>query len=166
VAAPDGFTEFATAHAAKLRRTAFLLCGDWHTAQDLTQTTLTSLFVAWKRVSATTSVYAYAHRTLLNAYLSQRRRRSSTEVPTDVLPDHARPDRGPEVGMVLRDALATLGPRARAVVVLRYWADLSVDDVAAMLDMTAGNVRVQASRALDQLRAVLGEAHVDLVNSF
>jgi RNA polymerase sigma-70 factor (sigma-E family) len=166
VAAPDGFTEFATAHAAKLRRTAFLLCGDWHTAQDLTQTTLTNLFVAWKRVSASTSVYAYAQRTLLNAYLSQRRRRSSTEVPTDVLPDHPARPGSPEVGLVLRDALARLSPKARAIVVLRYWADLSVDDVAAMMGITAGNVRTQSSRALDQLRAVLGEAHVDLVNSF
>ena len=165
MASTDGFSEFATTHAARLRRTAFLLCGDWHTAQDLTQTTLTNLFVAWKRVSATANVDAYAQRTLLNAYLSTRRRRSSQELPTDVVPDAPAPAAGADVGIVLRHALAQLAPRARAIVVLRYWADLSVDDVATMMDMSAGNVRTHSSRALEQMRSILGEAYADLVSA-
>lgn len=165
MASTDGFSEFATAHAARLRRTAFLLCGDWHTAQDLTQTTLTNLFVAWHRISATTNVTAYAHRTLLNAYLSQRRRRSNQETPTDFVPDAPAVAGTPEVGLVLRQALAQLSPRARAIVVLRYWTDLSVEDVAVMMGMSAGNVRTQSSRALEQLRSVLGEARYDLINT-
>src|SRR6202451_1408051 len=74
-ASVEEFTEFAAGAAARLRRTAFLLCGDWHTAEDLTQTTLARMFVSWRRISRQEAVYAYASRTLVNAYLADRRRR-------------------------------------------------------------------------------------------
>src|SRR6266581_3610131 len=131
----EEFTEFAVGAAPRLRRTAFLLCGDWHTAEDLTQTTLARMFVSWRRISRQDAVYGYASRTLVNAFLSDRRRRHGRELLTGWLPE--RPDlaavAAPEVRMVVLDALATLPPRMRVVVVMRYWADLSVQQVADLL---------------------------------
>jgi RNA polymerase sigma factor (sigma-70 family) len=129
VSTAEEFTEFAVGAAPRLRRTAFLLCGDWHTAEDLTQTTLARVFVSWQRISRQDAVYGYASRTLVNAFLSDRRRRRGRELLTGWLPE--RPDpaaaAAPEVRMVVLDALATLPPRTRVVVVMRYWADLSVE---------------------------------------
>lgn len=150
------FTEFAAGAAARLRRTAFLLCGDWHMAEDLTQTTLARMFVSWRRISRQDAVYAYASRTLVNAYLTDRRRRSR-EVLTGWLPETAVEPRACEVRMVVLDALATLPPKMRVVVVMRYWADLSVEQVADLLGCSTGNVKSQSARGLDKLRAVLEE---------
>ena len=86
---PDGFMDFVSATAPRLRRTAYLLCGDWHTAQDLTQATLVRVFVAWRRIRDPGSAHAYAQRTLVNTYLSGRRRKSSTEVVSGTLADQA-----------------------------------------------------------------------------
>jgi YVTN family beta-propeller protein len=82
VSTAEEFTEFAVSAAPRLRRTAFPLCGDWHTAEDLTQTTLASMFVSWRRISRQDAVYGYASRTLVNAFLSDRRRRRSRELLT------------------------------------------------------------------------------------
>ena len=123
------FVEFAVAAAPRLRRAAFLLCGDWHTAEDLAQTTLAKVFVSWRKVRRQDAAYAYATRALVNSFLADRRLQRSTEVLTDQLPERPVMPPGPETRMVVLDALATLPPRSRAVVVLRYWADLSVDQV-------------------------------------
>jgi RNA polymerase sigma-70 factor (sigma-E family) len=155
-AAMQEFTEFATGAAARLRRTAFLLCGDWHTAEDLTQTTLARMFVSWRRISRQDAAYAYASRTLVNAYLSDRRRRSR-EMLTSWLPETAVEPQACEARMVVLDALATLPPKMRVVVVMRYWADLSVEQVADLLGCSTGTVKSQSARGLDKLRAVLEE---------
>jgi RNA polymerase sigma-70 factor (sigma-E family) len=157
VTAAEEFTEFAVGAAPRLRRTAFLLCGDWHTAEDLTQTTLARMFVSWRRISRQDAVYAYASRTLVNAYLADRRRRRSREVLTGWLPESAAEPAPREVRMVVLDALATLPPKSRVVVVMRYWADMSVEQVADLLGCSRGNVKSQSARALDKLRAVLEE---------
>jgi DNA-directed RNA polymerase specialized sigma24 family protein len=73
VKCPEEFTEFAVADMARLRRTAYLLCGDWHAAEDLTQITLTRTLLAWRRINMQENAHAYAYRTLVNAYLGQRR---------------------------------------------------------------------------------------------
>lgn len=151
----EEFIEFATVTWPRLRRTAFLLCGDWHTAEDLTQITLTKMFASWRRISRKDAAGAYATRTLVNTYLADRRRKHVGEVLTDTLPEHPVQPQAPETRMVVLDALATLPPRARAVVVLRYWSDLSVEQVAAILDCSAGNVKSQSARALDKLRILL-----------
>jgi hypothetical protein len=70
VSATEEFTEFAIGAAPRLRRTAFLLCGDWHTAEDLTQTTLARMFVSWRRISRQDAAYGYANGTLVNAFLA------------------------------------------------------------------------------------------------
>lgn len=152
------FVEFAEAASARLRRTAFLLCGDWHTAEDLAQTTLAKVFASWQRINRRDAVNAYAMRTLLNTYLSDSRKRRPGEVLTADLPESPVTPPGPEMRMAVLEALATLPPKARAVVVLRYWADQSVDQVAAILGCSPGNVKSQSARALDKLRLLLEDA--------
>ena len=153
----DEFTEFATSASPRLRRTAFLLCGDWHTAEDLAQTTLAKMFVAWRRISQPDAVHAYATRTLVNTYLASRRRKRAMELLLSRIPDPAVEPHAPELRLLVLDALATLPPKARAVVVLRYWEDLSVEQVADLLGCSPGNVKSQSARSLDKLRAVLGD---------
>ena len=153
----DEFSEFAGAAAPRLYRTAFLLCGNWHTAQDLAQTTLAKVFVSWRRIQRQDGAHAYAHRTLVNSYLAMARRRSSAETPVSILPEGAgRPDTT-DLRIVLMQALAGLAPRARTVVVLRYWEDRSTEQVAQLLGCSAGSIRIQSMRALETLRAVLGD---------
>jgi RNA polymerase sigma-70 factor (sigma-E family) len=154
----DEFVVFAEAASPRLRRTAFLLCGDWHMAEDLAQTALAKVFVAWRRIARQDAVQAYAQRTLLNTYLADRRLKRPAEVLTSRLPDRPSRSPEPEQRLVVLDALATLPPKARAVVVLRYWADLSVEQVADLLGCSTGNVKSQSARALDKLRPLLSEA--------
>ena len=144
------FTEFATLAAPRLRRTAFLLCGDWHTAEDLAQTALAKVFVSWRRISRKDAAQAYATRTLVNSYLADRRRKRASEVLCSRLPERAVPPPPPELRLVVLDALAALPPRSRAVVVLRYWEDLSIEQVADLLGCSAGNVKSQSARAPGQ----------------
>jgi RNA polymerase sigma-70 factor (sigma-E family) len=158
VTSAEEFTEFAAAVSPRLRRTAFLLCGDWHIAEDLAQTTLTKVFGSWRRISQQDAAEAYATRTLVNIYLADRRRKRVAEVLTDTLPERPAEAQAPELRMVVLGALATLPPRARAVVVLRYWADMSVEHVADLLGCSPGNVKSQSARALDKLRPLLGDA--------
>ena len=158
----EEFIEFATVTSPRLRRAAFLLCGDWHTAEDLAQTTLVKVFASWRRISRKEAADTYATRTLVNTYLADKRRKRVGEVLTATLPERAVQPQTPEIRVVVLDALATLPPRARAVVVLRYWSDLSVDQVAAVLGCSAGNVKSQSSRALDKLRMLLGDAAAEI----
>jgi RNA polymerase sigma-70 factor (sigma-E family) len=158
VTSAEEFVEFAEAMSPRLRRTAFLLCGDWHTAEDLAQMALEKMFVSWRRIRRQDAVHTYATRTLVNTYLAHRRLRRTGELLTGWFPERPVEAPAPETRLMLVDALATLPPRARAVVVLRYWADLSVEQVADMLGCSQGNVKGLSARALDKLRAALGEA--------
>jgi RNA polymerase sigma-70 factor (sigma-E family) len=156
----DEFTAYAEAASSRLLGTAFLLCGDWHTAEDLTQTTLAKVFAAWHRISRQDAVSAYARRTLLNTYFVDCRRTRRGEILTgdaSQFPDRAVELPDPALRLTLTDALATLSPKSRAVVVMRYWEDLSVEQVAALLGCSPGNVKSQSSRALDKLRHLLGD---------
>jgi RNA polymerase sigma-70 factor (sigma-E family) len=157
VTSAEEFIEFAVATSPRLRRMAFLMCGDWHTAEDLAQTTLAKVFVSWRRIRRQDAVHAYATRTLVNAYLADKRLRRNTELLTGNIPDRAVDSPAPETRIVVLNALATLPPRGRAVVVLRYWADLSVEQAAAVLGCSPGNVKSQSARALEKLRVALGD---------
>jgi RNA polymerase sigma-70 factor (sigma-E family) len=150
------FTEYATARAARLRETAYLLCGDWHRAQDLAQTTLAKVYVAWPKIERSEAVDAYARRVLLNEFLGYRRRRSSSERVMDEIPETAAHAEQHELRLTLLEALARLTPAKRAVVVLRYWEDHSVETVAEMLDMSTSAVKSASLRALAELRSMLG----------
>lgn len=154
----EEFTEFVAASGARLRRTAFMLCGNWHTAEDLTQTALAKVFASWRRINRADAAHAYAERTLVNSYLADRRTKRASEVVTSKLPEHAVEVPAPDMRLVVLEALAQLGPRSRAAVILRYWEDLSVDQVAALMGCSAGTVKSLCSRALDKLRPLLGDA--------
>jgi RNA polymerase sigma-70 factor (sigma-E family) len=157
VRAAEEFVEFAEAVSPRLRRTAFLLCGNWHTAEDLAQTALMKVFVSWRKIRRQDAVHAYATRTLVNTYLAHKRLKHTGELLTGWFPERAVQAPAPEERIMLLDALATLPLRDRAVVVLRYWADLSVEQVADVLGCSPGNVKSISARALDKLRVVLGE---------
>jgi RNA polymerase sigma-70 factor (sigma-E family) len=158
VTAEEEFAEFAATAAPRLQGMAFLLCGDWHTAEDLVQATLVKVFLAWRRIKRQETAHAYATRTLVNTYLAHKRLRRSWEIPTSEFPERPAEPAAPETQMVVLAALAGLPPKGRAVIMLRFWADLSVDQVAAILRCSPGAVKSQSVRALGKLRAVLGDA--------
>ncbi|MEU0940532.1 SigE family RNA polymerase sigma factor [Embleya sp. NPDC005971] len=153
------FREFAATYSRRLFRTACLLTsGDWHGAEDLLQETLGRLYPRWRKVSRMEWPFAYAHTTLVRIYIAQQRRKSSTERTTDSVPERAHRATGdPELRLALLDGLAALAPQDRAVLVLRYWEDRSVEQTAEMLDLSEGAVRVRSHRALDRLRGLLGD---------
>ncbi|WP_418060123.1 sigma-70 family RNA polymerase sigma factor [Pimelobacter simplex] len=150
----DGFRSFAAERLPALHRSALFLVGDPYLAEDLVQETLTRLFVAWGR-TAIDNPAAYAHTVLTRVFLSSRRRRSSTEYPVDTVPEVSYDDSDIAARLDLQRGLALLGEVDRAIVVLRYLDDRSVDEVAAVVRLTPGNVRVRASRALVRLRDVV-----------
>ncbi len=156
----DDFTAFVVAAAPRLRRVAYLMCRDWHLAQDLTQTALAKMYASWGRVRRAENLEAYARRVLLNAVFDQRARRSSGEIVLAEIPERPRPDGAPELHVTLLAALATLPVRDQAIVVLRHWEDQSVDTVAEILGVSASVVKMRSTRALTKLRALLGEDFV------
>lgn len=151
----DEFATFARAAAPGLRRTAYLLCGDWDRAADLAQEALIRVYVAWPRLDRADGRYAYARRVTTNAAIDQGRKRSSRELPTLELVDGPVEDATSQVvdRALLLAALAELPARQRACVVLRYYEDLSVEAVARTLGCRPGTVKSQTARGLDALRA-------------
>ncbi len=147
------FEVFARRRWRPLMRAAWLLAGDWATAEDLVQATLTKVWTAWETVSAADSPNAYVHRMLTNEFLAGRRRRMSSEVVLADLPDSPAAGSDVDRRMALISALATLPPQQRATVVLRFFADLTVEQAAQALGCSVGNVKSQTSRALEKLRA-------------
>ncbi|MEV4537698.1 SigE family RNA polymerase sigma factor [Asanoa sp. NPDC049518] len=153
---PDGFTEFVAARSDALLRSAWLLTGDAGRAEDLLQTVLATAWGRWPRIVAGGHPEAYVRRVLFTTYVSWWRRRWRGEVPSADVPEPAsRVDLAGEHADrdVVRRALAGLSRQQRAVVVLRYVEDLSVERTAEVLGCSSATVRVQASRALRALRA-------------
>jgi RNA polymerase sigma-70 factor (sigma-E family) len=157
----DGdFTEFVQASWAGLYRTAFMLLGDRGLAEDLAQTALTKTYAAWTRIDDRSAARAYAQRTLINTAASWFRRKGwRNERPTVVLPE-ASEARDPGARSEMMDALAQLPPRQRAVVVLRYYEDLSVAETANALGCSTGTVKSQTFEAFTKLRILLGDAAI------
>ncbi|MFD7403823.1 SigE family RNA polymerase sigma factor [Streptomyces sp. NPDC059866] len=155
----DEYAEFAAARAGHLYRSACLLtAGDTYLAEDLVQETLGRLYVRWGRVARVGNPAAYAQTVLTRTFLAHQRRRSSTERAMDVLPD--RPDAGAgdaSLRLTLLEALARLPAKDRAVVVLRYWEDRSIEETADVLNASSAAVRTRCVRALARMRELLGE---------
>jgi RNA polymerase sigma-70 factor (sigma-E family) len=154
----EQFHSFVLSHRPALVRTATLLtAGDGHLAEDLVQSALTKLYVAWPSFRRADNPEGYLRRTLVNALTDERRRwwrrheRSMAEPPDRVRdePDGVQLDDG------LRTALRDLPPKMRAAVVFRYFYDLDVADTADALGCSVGTVKSQTARALDRLRTVL-----------
>jgi RNA polymerase sigma-70 factor (sigma-E family) len=153
------FESWLVAREPALQRLALLLSGDEHTAQDLVQTSLAKLYLAWDRLEDRDNLDAYARRILVNEHRTAWRRPwRRREVVTDAPPDRAGPtieyDGGREV---VWEFVASLPPRQRAVIVLRYYEQLTEAEIADVLGVSPGTVKSQASRAIAALRTRLPE---------
>ncbi|HEV7907067.1 MAG TPA: SigE family RNA polymerase sigma factor [Pseudonocardiaceae bacterium] len=143
------FGEHVDARALALRRTAYLLCGDWHRAEDLVQTALAKIYVAWPRLHRDGRVDAYARKVLVRTAIDESRRAfRRRETTVERLPETAVANSGAEDRLDVRGALTRLPPGQRAVVVLRYWEDLSITETARLLGRTEGTVKSQAAKGL------------------
>ena len=150
------FTEFVAARMTALRRVAYLLCQDWHRADDLVQAAITKLYANWHWASVMDHTEAYVRTILVREYLSERRSGWARRVSLDgVVPEQAvgQPDR--DATLDLNAALGELPARQRATIVLRYFCDLSVDQAAHVLDCTPGTVKSQTAKGLGALRQAL-----------
>jgi len=152
------FRLFATTHRPALRQAAFLLCGDWHKADDLVQTALVKLYVAWPRVRDGRPPLAYAHQILVRCFLDEGRRPWRRESPVEVLERASVTDDAAEDALDLQAALVRLPRRQRATVLLRFWLDMSVTQTADALGCSEGTVKSQTARALTALREQLGDS--------
>ncbi len=157
------FEEYAGIAWPSLYRYAYLLAGNHADAEDIAQQTLMKAYRSWSRVKDSDSPTAYLRRMITNTYLSQRRPKGRRlELLTDAPPEpgHA-PVGGPEERMALWPHVKSLPPRQRAVIVLRYYEDLSEQEIADALGCSRGNVKSTAHHALKALRAALGSDGTD-----
>ncbi|WP_329194618.1 SigE family RNA polymerase sigma factor [Streptomyces sp. NBC_01435] len=148
---------FVEGRRTALFRSAYLLCGDRHEADDLVQATLVKVVLGGRRYGRLDNIEAYARKTLINTFIASRRRFWRREQSYGELPDRA--DRVPDTdtGLAVREALARLTDKQRAVLVLRYWEDLSVEATAGLLGMRESTVKSHAARGLAALRAEMAE---------
>jgi RNA polymerase sigma-70 factor (sigma-E family) len=153
------FHDFVVARWPRLVRTAYLLTGDRHHAEDLAQSALTRAYQGWARVRAADNPDAYLHRILVRCNASRFRRRRVAEHLTDTEPladlaERAHPDVAEQIAQrrALVAALQDLPRRQRAIVVLRFWSDLSERETAEAAGCSVGSVKSQTHRALAKLR--------------
>ncbi|MGH3964239.1 MAG: SigE family RNA polymerase sigma factor [Pseudonocardiaceae bacterium] len=163
------FADYFAARRDAVRRTAYLICGDWHRADDLAQTAFVALHRRWSKVRDKGALDAYVRRTLVRAAIDESRRPWRREHTAEVLPEAASGATGSDAigdSVATRSALVNglqrVPPRQRAVLVLRFLEGQSVAAVAAALKCTEGTVKSQTARGLDALRTVLGAALDDL----
>ena len=159
----DEFSDFVAARQGHLRRIAYAVCGDWHRADDLLQTSLVKLYVAWPRLHLDGREEAYARQIIVRANIDEsrrpwRRERSGLDGHDPV----ARPELPTEERSALFAALQELPVMQRKVVVLRHWLGLSVAETAHELGIATGTVKSHSSRGIESLQAAL--ASVDGVD--
>ena len=153
------YTEFVTARQTHLRRIAYVICGDWHQADDLLQTALVKLYVAWPRLEHQGKEEAYVRRIMVRANIDESRRPWRGESPG--LEGHDAAGRAPlppEERSALLTALQELPVMQRKVVVLRHWLGLSVAETAEELGIGEGTVKSHTSRGVERLREALAAA--------
>ena len=154
------FTAYVDARRPTLVRTAYLLCGDWHRAEDLVQQALVKLYLAWPRVTGSGTEDSYVRRVLTTTHIDDWRWRSRRpDTPVAVQDERATPTDGTDDAdhEPLMAALLALPEGQRKVVVLRFWLDLSVAQTAEELGLAPGTVKSQAARGLDRLRDLLAD---------
>lgn len=159
------FVQFVDAHARELRRTAYLMCGDWQRAEDATQDALVKLFRSWSRLERSGGLRAYAHRAVTTAVVDQSRRPWRREVGVEtltLLDTSSDPMTQVDRRLAVVSLLQTLPRRRRQCVILRYFSDLSVEETAHHLGITIGTVKSQTARALEHLRRGLRELGLDI----
>ncbi len=144
-----------------LRRAAYLVCGDWHSAEDLVQTALVKLYTAWPRIHTEGAEDAYVRRIIVRSHLDEKRRPWRREKPgLDGVDEPVPETLSWEDNDALLAALQTLPYRQRATLVLRYWCALSVEETANDLGCSVGTVKSQTARAITRLRAALSPEDV------
>lgn len=150
----EAFEALVDARSTSLLRTAYLLTGDWGTAEDLLQTALAKTWFRWHAISDKQAAEAYVRQVMSRTFATWWRRRWRGETPTEFLPEAVGHDPYSRVEArdLLRRALAELPPRQRAIVVLRFYEDLSEAQVAEALGCSVGTVKSTVSRALVRLR--------------
>lgn len=152
------FSEFVEVNLASLRKFGYLVCGDWHRAEDAVQTVLTKLYLQWRKVDRRAPI-AYAQRMVVNALNDVHRRAwFRREQLKNELPEHAVVIEGEAASdrrLMVLAALAQLPTRRRATLVLRFWADRTVDETADIMGCSPATVKSQTSRALATLRGLL-----------
>ncbi|MBA2953727.1 SigE family RNA polymerase sigma factor [Nocardioides sp. MAH-18] len=161
--APDdaGFRQWMLVRSPALRRKAYLLCGDWSAADDLVQDALVAMYPRWSRIVRGRNVDAYANRVLVGKHVDARRRPWRRERPADGVPDAVDSASERAIAAVderdgpLMAALATLPVGQRAVLVLRFTDDLSIEEIAHVMGIPAGTVKSRLSRGTEALRAHL-----------
>jgi RNA polymerase sigma-70 factor (sigma-E family) len=156
------FADFFAARFDGARRIAYAMCGSWPDAEEIAQTAFVKMYVRWAKVRIET-VDAYLRTVLTRAFLDTKRRGRAREQVVAELPDTIAPtDAGPAERLALRAALLTVPPGQRAVLVLRFVADLSVEQVAETLGCSVGTVKSQTSRGLATLRAAYTKEDVNI----
>jgi RNA polymerase sigma-70 factor (sigma-E family) len=153
------YVEYVQGRLAWLRRLAYLLCQDWHDADDLVQVTVTRLFTHWPRAARMDNIDGYARTILVRAFLSERRTPWFRRVwLPGVQADGTAVGMDPDAVLDVRDALAAIPPRQRATLVLRFYCDLDIEQAAIMLGCSPGTVKSQTSKGLAALRRMLEPA--------
>ncbi|MEU8241131.1 SigE family RNA polymerase sigma factor [Actinoplanes missouriensis] len=156
----DAYREYVSARMDGWRRTAYLLCRDWHLADDLVSILLLKVFQHWATVVAADVPDAYARQILIRAFHDERRRTWQRELPVGIVPEppaSASAANRVDDRQTLVALVGALPPKRQSVIALRFLYDLSVEDTAAWLGCSTGNVKSQTSRALDTLRTNLRE---------
>ncbi|WP_066373829.1 SigE family RNA polymerase sigma factor [Herbidospora mongoliensis] len=155
--ADEGFREFVGRHQRAWIRTAYLLTGDAHLAEDLLQSVLIKVLGKWNGLARLDHPDAYVRKALVNQYISWRRRRSGGEIPSADPPDRSYSTEDSSVTrLMVRQALMRLTPKQRAVIVLRYYEDRTEKETAEILGCSLGTVKSQAHQALARLREFTG----------
>jgi len=162
--AEQEFDAYFRARRDAVRRTAYLLCGDWHRADDHAQSAFVALHRHWRRIRDRDALDAWMRRTLVRAVVDESRRPWRRERSTDVTPETASEGlaEGVATRHVLVDGLRGVPPRQRAVLVLRFLEGLDVAATAEVLGCSAGTVKSQTAHGLSALRTALGDALDDL----
>lgn len=156
------FAEFFSARFEGARRIAYAMCGSWPDAEEIAQSAFVKMYARWPKIRIET-VDAYLRTVLTRVFLDTKRRGRAREQVVAELPETiAPPDAGPAERLALRAALLTVPPGQRAVLVLRFVADLSIPQVAEILGCTAGTVKSQTARGLTALRAAYGNDDINL----
>ncbi|MEU6410865.1 SigE family RNA polymerase sigma factor [Microbispora sp. NPDC046933] len=163
---PDGFAEFVAARGTSLLRTAYLTCGASDDAEDVLQAALERACRSWHRVHKDADPEPYVRRIIVNLAISRARRRALLRIiPTHSPPETPAPAADVELRQVLMDGLRALPPRQRAVVVLRFWEDMTEAQTAKVLGCSVGTVKSQTAKALVRLRRLLGAEVIDDVRA-
>ncbi|MET9556098.1 SigE family RNA polymerase sigma factor [Streptomyces sp. NPDC006645] len=149
--------DFVRDRRLALFRSAYLMCGNRDEAEDLVQSTLVKVVLGWRRLQRLDNVEAYARKTLFHTFIAGKRRFWRRERAYGEMPEQVAPESDSETGMLVRSALARITPHQRAVLVLRYWEDQSVEATAALLGMRENTVKSHTARGLAALRAEVGK---------